>query len=217
MDIINDITRPKSFVRIIRNTQYVYENSERVLSLKRKKVKYFTQVPICKSLTKSFITMDLETKDINGTLVPYCVSIFDGKEANSFYITDYKSSDDMLEASIRSVLKRKYTKHRIYLHNFSYFDGIFLMKIISNVVDCKNIIPVIRDGRIINLRVGFNPTVKLTKNQVKESENNKNNYYVEFRDSYLLLTTSLEKLGKTFAINKGKLERKLPFPFRFVN
>jgi len=169
------------------------------------------------SLTKSFITMDLETKDINGTLVPYCVSIFDGKEANSFYITDYKSSDDMLEASIRFVLKRKYNKHRIYLHNFSYFDGIFLMKIISNVVDCKNIIPVIRDGRIINLRIGFDPVTKDSKSDFKETNKNKNKYYVEFRDSYLLLTTSLDKLGKTFAINKGKLERKLPFPFRFVN
>ena len=36
-DIVHDIKTPKSFVRLIDNTQYVYENGERVLSQKRKK------------------------------------------------------------------------------------------------------------------------------------------------------------------------------------
>lgn len=152
--------------------------------------------------------MDLETKDINGILTPYCVSIFDGDQAYSFYITDYQSSDEMLKASLQFILKRKYNEYKVYLHNFSYFDGIFLMRIISDLVLSNNIKPVIRDNRIINLRVEFLP--ENTKNEQRK-------YYVEFRDSYLLLTTSLEKLGKTFAINEGKLENKLPFPFRFVN
>lgn len=72
--------------------------------------------------------MDLETKNINEKLVPYCVSIFDGKRAYSFYITDYNSSETMLKTSIKFILRRKYNKHRVYLHNFSYFDGIFLMR-----------------------------------------------------------------------------------------
>ena len=42
-------------------------------------------------------------------------------------------------------------------------------------------------------------------------------YSIEFRYSYLLLTTSLDNLSKTFALNKGKLEKKLPFPYKFVN
>lgn len=155
--------------------------------------------------------MDLETKNINGILTPYCVSIFDGEKSYSFYITDYKTSDEMLKASILFILRRKYNKHRVYLHNFSYFDGIFLMKIISSVVESENIKPVIRDGRIINLKVSF----EVVKNKIKTKSKNK--YYVEFRDSYLLITASLEKLGKTFAFNEGKLEQKLPFPYRFVN
>jgi hypothetical protein len=152
--------------------------------------------------------MDLETKEINGTLVPYCVSIFDGDQAYSFYVTDYKSSDEMLKASLQFILKRKYNEYKVYLHNFSYFDGIFLMKIISDLVSSNSIKPVIRDNRIINLRVEFLP---------ENTKNTKRKYYVEFRDSYLLLTTSLDKLGKTFALNEGKLEQKLPFPYRFVN
>jgi len=31
------------------------------------------------------------------------------------------------------------------------------------------------------------------------------------------LTSSLENLGKTFALNKGKFENKLSFPYKFVN
>jgi len=149
--------------------------------------------------------MDLETKSIEGILIPYCVSIFDGDNSFSFYITDYDSSDEMLKASVLFILKRKYNGHRVYLHNFSYFDGIFLIKIISDLVSSESINPVIRDNRIINLKVNFN------------SGNSKRKYYIEFRDSYLLLTTSLEKLGKTFALNEGKLENKIPFPYRFVN
>ena len=49
------------------------------------------------------------------------------------------------------------------------------------------------------------------------TQKNKNKYYVEFRDSYLLLTTSLDNLSKTFSINNKKMEYKLPFPYRFVN
>lgn len=172
---------------------------------KKKKVQYFTNLKPCKKVSYQFITMDLETKDINGNLIPYCVSIFDGKNSHSFFITDYKSSDEMLKASLQFILKRKYNGHRVYLHNFSYFDGIFLIKIISDLVSSDSINPVIIDNRIINLKVNFN------------SGNSQIKYYIEFRDSYLLLTTSLEKLGKTFAINKGKLENKLPFPYRFVN
>jgi len=100
--------------------------------------------------------MDLETKNISGTLVPYCVSIFDGKKAYSFYITDYNGSSDLtMKTALSFLLKRKFNKHRVFLHNFSYFDGIFLIRVISEIVDTKNIKPIIRDNKIISLRVKF--------------------------------------------------------------
>lgn len=49
IDIIYDSNVPNSFVRIIDNNQYVYDKGIKVLSQKRKKAKYFTNLSICKA------------------------------------------------------------------------------------------------------------------------------------------------------------------------
>jgi len=158
IDIIYDQTKPNCFVRLYDNSLFVFEKGEIVYSQKRKKATYFKTLKKDNSLSSNFITMDLETKSINGVLEPYCVSIFDGKKAYSFYITDYNGSSDlMMKASIKFILKRKYNNYKIYLHNFSHFDGVFLMKVISEVVDISNIKPIIRDNKIINLKISFLP------------------------------------------------------------
>ena len=52
---------------------------------------------------------------------------------------------------------KKYADYVVYLHNFSYFDSIFLIRIISSM----NVItkPIIRDNRIIDFKVGFDKTI----------------------------------------------------------
>jgi len=50
-------------------------------------------------------------------MIPYCVSIFDGKTTTSIYLTYYTDSDEMLKASIIHLMKRKYNK--VYLKKFS--------------------------------------------------------------------------------------------------
>ena len=158
IDIIQDPSKPNSFVRIYDNNQFIFENGKIVYSQKRKKVSYFKTLKKNNFLTDNFITLDLETKTINGVLEPYCASIFDGKKAYSFYITDYdRSSDLLMKAALSFILKRNYNKHKIYIHNFSHFDGIFLLKIISEFADASNIKPIIRDNRIISLKVKFFP------------------------------------------------------------
>ena len=56
--------------------------------------------------------------------------IYDGKESKILYLSDYENSDDLLSNAI-SIMLRKYNGYRVYLHNFSQFDGIFLIKILS--------------------------------------------------------------------------------------
>ena len=74
---------------------------------------------------------------------------------------------------------RKYKNYQIYLHNFSKFDGTFLLKKLSNI---KNSVvdPVVHDGKIISVQFHYN------------------NYIVNFRDSYLLLPSSLKDLCLSF-------------------
>lgn len=66
-------------------------------------------------MSANFITMDLETKNINGKLEPYCICIFDGKKSYSFYITDFSSSDEMVKSALKFLMKRKYFGYIIYL------------------------------------------------------------------------------------------------------
>jgi DNA polymerase type B, organellar and viral len=138
--------------------------------------------------------MDLETRLINNIMVPYAVGIYDGNESFSFFITDYKNPDEMMIDAIEHLMKRKYHNYKVYFHNFSNFDGIFLLKILTSLSDKINII--IRDGRILDIKFKF-----ATKN-----------YVLYFRDSYLLLPSSLKDLAFNFNVkNKGL------FPYKFVN
>lgn len=71
---------------------------------------------------------------------------------------------------------KRYRNYKNYLHNFSKFDGIFLFKSLIKLGDC---VPIIQDGKIISLQ--FTAT-----------------YTLQFKDSYLLLPSSLRKLGQSF-------------------
>ena len=141
--------------------------------------------------------MDLETRNIDGELSPYCISIFDGKSSKSFYLSDYSNKEEMIEVAIKSLMRKKYNGYKIYLHNFSYFDSIFLMTILSSLTNLV-LKPKIRDGRIINFPFKFS-----TKESTKI-------YILHFRDSYLLLPSSLRDLSRSFNTElKGKKYNKL--------
>jgi hypothetical protein len=99
----------------------------------------------------------------------------------------------MLEASIKYLMKRKYHNYKIYLHNWSYFDGVFILKLLSNLSDKITIKK--REGRLIDVRFTYGK-----------------NYHLYFRDSYLILQSSLRKLAKSFNV-----ENKGIFPYEFVN
>lgn len=55
-------------------------------------------------------------------MIPYALSIYDGKQKISLYFSDYLTSDEMLIASITSLLRKKYDRYKIYIHNFSHFE-----------------------------------------------------------------------------------------------
>ena len=56
----------------------------------------------------------------------------------------------MLKEAIKSLMVRKYNKHKIYVHNLSSFDGVFLLKFLASL-PFTGIRPVMRDGKIIDI------------------------------------------------------------------
>jgi hypothetical protein len=99
----------------------------------------------------------------------------------------------MIDESVKYLLKDKYDKFIVFIHNFSYFDSIFLLKTLYNLSD--KIKPTLRDGRFIDFKLKFNKKLNLY-----------------FRDSLLMLPLSLSKLAKNF-----NLDSKDIFPYTFVN
>ena len=140
-----------------------------------------------------FIIMDLDTRNINNINTPYCISIYDGKKCNSFYLTNYPNEKIMLITAINCVMKRKFNQYKVFFHNLSYFDSVFLLHILSDL--SNDIKPIINHGNFIDLNFKFD-----------------NKYILYFRESYLLLPASLKDLAINF-----KVQQKGLFPHLFVN
>jgi hypothetical protein len=78
-----------------------------------------------KILNNKFITMDLETRIIDGIHNPYLLSWYDGIKARSYFINDFKDFKELLQNVFNSLAE--YNDYTIYFHNFSKFDSYFLV------------------------------------------------------------------------------------------
>ena len=117
--------------------------------------------------------MDLETIKLeNNKLYPYLLCWYDGKITKSYWIKDYNNFDLLLTQVIIDLSIKKYDNYKIYYHIFSKFDGIFILKALSNIKGCI-IDPIIHDGKLISIQL-----TNLTKKKER---------ILHFRDSYLLL------------------------------
>jgi hypothetical protein len=117
-------------------------------------------------------------------------------------IVDYHdnnfTSDILLQNFLSIILKtNKYHRYKIYAHNLSAFDGIYLLGNLirlSNIIHIK-VIPLIRDNKIISIKVNYG----------YRKDTKKYRYHLEFRDSYLILLHSLTKLSNSFLSDKPEL------------
>ena len=193
-DELLDINNLGTFKRTIQNQKFQFVDTQLISKEKLYTFPFIKKLSAKPFLINKFITMDLETINVNGKLIPYVISHYDGTSSQTFYVTDYRDHKDMLIACIKSLMQRKYNGYKVYLHNFSNFDGIFLFNILNEL--SNDIKPIINDGNFINIIFKYN--------------NGK--YKLYFRDSFLMLPSSLRKLAKSFYV-----EEKSIFPYRFVN
>ena len=91
--------------------------------------KIITKARPAKNFALNMLTLDIETyKNEDRTLSVYCVSVFDGKNSHSYFLSDYKSINDLMAALLKKLFSREYSQKTIYIHNSSNFDLIFLLK-----------------------------------------------------------------------------------------
>lgn len=207
LSYVDKMKEGNSFVRIIGSNHYIYilQNGQYKLDLFKsiKPVRFIKPNKEDKKCNEKIITLDIETYDKvddHGITIKhvYNLSWFDGHKTMSYYISDYNNQEELIYKAISDLTKRKYHSHMIYIHNFSNFDGVFLLKELTKhgIVD-----PIIHKGRIV--------TVSLTYSNKTDSRC----YTIHFRDSYQILMSSLSKLAINFKVQT----LKGIFPHRFVN
>ena len=181
-----------TFVRNLENKKFTFKNSELILLTIDKSVKFIQPLLLLGELTNKFITMDIETFVKDGIHIPYCISWYDGNHCFSYYLTNFKDSDSMIIQAIKELMVKKYNNYKVYIHNLARFDGIFLLRILANLGECK---PIIHNEKIISINFKYK------------------DYDISFRDSKQLLIRSLRDLGKSFSVDT----QKSIFPYNFVN
>lgn len=197
------------FRRVHNNYEYLFYNNKLTVKQIQRKCSFIKKTNGDFYIDTKYMTMDLETMITslpNGDtkLVPYYISYYDGNaktfKQSSFYLTDYENnSEKMIEECLKSLMIRKYDGYKVYIHNFSRFDAIFILKIIVSLF--PKVVPIVKDDQIINLKCYYGPLTK----------NNKYPYQIFFRDSYLLLPSKLSTLAKNFDVSLKGL-----FPYLFV-
>jgi hypothetical protein len=188
------------FTREINTRVYHYIKNE-VIIIENKKLRFISKISTDKKLTNKYLTIDIETRKIGNTILPYLISYFDGKNKKSFYLSDYISENEMIKTCLQSLMIKKYNNHIIYAHNLSLFDSIFLLYSLSELInETKDFNIIKKDSNIILLEYRY------VKNSIKMK--------IQFRDSFLILPVSLRKLAETL---NNENDRKDIFPYEFGN
>ena len=182
----------QTFIRTLGNKEWIFRNNEQLLYQIEKSSKFIQPLTRTETLQNKFLTLDIETFIKDGVHIPYSVCIFNGEITKTYYLTDFKDSDNMLITAISEIMIKKYDNYKVYIHNMARFDGIFLLRILANLGECS---PIIHNDKIISI------TFRL------------NEYMVTFRDSQQMLIGSLRNLAISFGVET----QKSIFPYDFVN
>lgn len=189
-----DTNNLEHFKREIKKSTIYFKNGLITLRKKELSVKPFRKLQVAKEISTDFITLDIETTLIDKRHTPYLVNAFNGKD----HITSFNSNEnelfkDFIKKLLVSIEDSGLTKAYIYAHNLSTFDGVLILK---HLIPFGKVDPILHNGKIIAIKL------------IVKGSNDKNITLI-FKDSYLLLPSSLRNLCKAFniPISKGH------FPF----
>ena len=184
------------FKREIGKSIIYFMDGVRVLSKKLLNAKPFRKLTTENKLISNFIVMDIETVTINSKFTPYLICAYNGNDYITSYANESLNQKDLFNSFINQLLNffsKDINTISIFAHNFSAFDGIFLMK---QLLDYGKVEPLLHNGKLISIKLKLN------------IEGHKGKTII-FKDSYLLLPLSLRFLCSSFDI----LIPKGYFPF----
>lgn len=115
----------------------------------------------------------------------------------------------MIKAAFSFVLTPRFKGYKIYFHNFSYFDSIFILKTLIGYKGVR-VIPKFRETRLLSLTIQYLASYNSKTRQVEYKGS------VTIYDSMLILPSSLEKLVKAFG-DAVMVKAKGMFPHKFCN
>ena len=215
IDYMKNCEDLSDFKRVIKDnedeTHLYYQNGKLKLYTKKIKTKFIEVIPKDKKKNNKILTLDFETRDITtshtnedakivGAKVPVAISLDDGRKRYSSVFENINTWQDELCTFLKeNLLKRKYDYYKVYIHNASYFDYIFMIDTLTKLGDVK-ILP--RDNKILKITLKYTP-----------NNNSSRKCTLIFYDSMLILQTALRDLPKGFNMDivKGY------FPFGFMN
>jgi DNA polymerase type B, organellar and viral len=184
------------FMRVIQKSTIYFLDNKIILRKQQMPAKPFRVLKADKKIHTYFITMDIETVLQNRKHSPYLICAYNGTE----YISSFSDNQQELFSSFLKkllILFKKSKVLKVYAHNLSGFDGVFLMK---HLVQFGEVIPLMHNGKIISIKVKLN------------IENYKDKTII-FKDSYLLLPYGLRQLCDSFGVSTVKSY----FPFLLTN
>jgi len=191
-DIIPNKNSLDTFHRVILNKsgqqEYYFEKGKLTCKLINKATPYLKQVKTEKNIINKFITMDIESRQIKNKATPYLIAFFDGIQPYVYFLSDFKNREEMARQACLELLKSKYDQHKIYFHNLSYFDSVFILNTLHSLAN-TNLSIMLHEGKFINLKLNYGKSKK--------------KYTINFRDSLLMLPVALADIAKSFKI-KGK-------------
>jgi DNA polymerase type B, organellar and viral len=188
-DTISDI-----FKREIKKSTIYFMDGEAVVRKQVLPAKPFRRTKVDSSILNDFLTMDIETISQDGKLIPYLITAYNGIDYITSYGKDQKEIFNIFFDQLLSMIKDGVTK--VYAHNLSGFDGIFLMK---HLLSFGEVTPLLFNGKLLSIKVKI-----VCKNKTKT---------IIFKDSFLLLPLSLRKLCVAFNVETPKGY----FPFKLTN
>ena len=181
------------FKREIGKSTKYFLDGVNVLNKQMLPAKPFKRLNVTNKIGGAFITMDIETINLEGKLNPYLICAYNGKDKISSFGVDQNS---IFSNFIKQLLSETFTPSNnvtVYAHNLSGFDGIFLLR---HLLQFGKVDPLLFNNRLvcINFRTESGKTIT-------------------FKDSYLLLPLSLRLLCTAFGISTPKTY----FPFNMTD